>query len=126
MGGGRKSSAATPSDTDNATLSLWGGNPLFLSSFVDERYRSSLDPKEGIFTKARAFLQRGTCVNTRGVPLFYNRLHYLTKTAAQSTATPLAYDRDHIPPTAKQWVTREAEVKAKIADALAAATAAKM
>ena len=88
---------ATPSDTDNSTLSLWGGSPLFLSAFVDERWQSALDPREGISTKARVFLQHRTCVNTRGVPLFYNRLHFLTKTAAQSIATPLAYDRDHIP-----------------------------
>ena len=66
-----------------------------------------------------------TCVNARGVPLFYNRLHFLTKTTAQSTATPLAYDRDHIPPTAQQWVAREAEVRVKIDAAIAAATAAK-
>jgi hypothetical protein len=125
MGPGRKSTVATPSDTDNATLSLWGGSPLFLSAYVDERSRSALDPKEGISTKARAFFQRGTCVNTRGVPLFYNRLHFLTKTAAQSTATPLVYDRDHIPPTARQWVAREVEVRVKIDAAIAAATAAK-
>ena len=125
MGPGRKSTVATPSDTDNTTHSQWGGSPLLLSAYVDERYRSALDPKEGISTKARALLQRGTCVNARGVPLFYNRLHFLTKTTAQSTATPLAYDRDHIPPTAQQWVAREAEVRLKIDAAIAAATAAK-
>ena len=125
MGPGRKSTVATPSDTDNSTHSQWGGSPLLLSAYVDERYRSALDPKEGISTKARALLQRGTCVNARGVPLFYNRLHFLTKTTAQSTATPLAYDRDHIPPTAQQWVAREAEVRVKIDAAIAAATAAK-
>ena len=124
MGGSRKPTAATPSDTDNSSHSHWGGSPLFLSAFVDERWRSALDPKEGISTKARAFLQRGTCVNNRGVPLFYNRLHYLTKTTAQSNATPLTYDRDHLPPTAQQWVAREAEVKVKINAAVAAATAA--
>ena len=91
---------------------------------MDARYRSALDPKDGVSTKARSVLQRGTCVNTRGIPLFYNRLHYLTKTAAQSAATPLVYDRDHIPPTAKQWIERELEVQAQITAALAAATAA--
>ena len=111
MGPGRKSTVATPSDTDNSTHSHWGGSPLLLSAYVDERYRSALDPKEGISTKARALLQRGTCVNTRGVPLFYNRLHFLTKTAAQSTATPLAYDRDHIPPTAQQCVVIQLPLK---------------
>jgi hypothetical protein len=86
MGGGRKSSVATPTDTDNQTC-FWGGSPLFLSAFLDDRHRGALDPKDGVSTKARAVLQRGTCVNTRGMPLFYNRLHYLTKTAAQSKAT---------------------------------------
>ena len=124
MGGGRKSNVATPTDTDNSTLSFWGGSPLFLSAFMDARYRSALDPKDGVSTKARSVLQRGTCVNTRGIPLFYNRLHYLTKTAAQSAATPLVYDRDHIPPTAKQWIERELEVQAQITAALTAATAA--
>ena len=75
MGGGRKSNVATPTDTDNSALSFWGGSPLFLSAFMDARYRSALDPKDGVSTKARSVLQRGTCVNTRGIPLFYNRLH---------------------------------------------------
>ena len=108
MGGGRKSSVATPTDTDSSS---WGGSPLLLSAFLDDRHRGALDPKDGVSTKARAVLQRGTCVNTRGIPLFYNRLHYLTKTAAQSAAKPLVYDRDHIPPTAKQWI--ELWVKSK-------------
>ena len=121
MGGGRKSSVATPTDTDSSS---WGGSPLLLSAFLDDRHRGALDPKDGVSTKARAVLQRGTCVNTRGIPLFYNRLHYLTKTAAQSAAKPLVYDRDHIPPTAKQWIEREGEVMSQITAALAAATAA--
>ena len=121
MGGGRKSSVATPTDTDSSS---WGGSPLLLSAYLDDRHRGALDPKDGVSTKARAVLQRGTCVNTRGIPLFYNRLHYLTKTAAQSAAKPLVYDRDHIPPTAKQWIEREGEVMSQITAALAAATAA--
>ena len=71
MGGGRKQNVVTPTDTDNP--SVWGGSPLFLSSFMDERYRLALDPKDGVSMKARAMLQRGTCVNTRGIPLFYCR-----------------------------------------------------
>ena len=121
MGGGRKSSVATPTDTDSSS---WGGSPLLLRAYLDDRHRGALDPKDGVSTKARAVLQRGTCVNTRGIPLFYNRLHYLTKTAAQSAAKPLVYDRDHIPPTAKQWIEREGEVMSQITAALAAATAA--
>ena len=75
--------------SDKTVPTEWGGAPLFLGQWIVTLGQACADEMQA---DENALISLGTNTNSRGTPIYWNRLHMLCRQQATSTGNLLIYE----------------------------------
>ena len=99
-----KTSTARKTADDAVTVEYWTGAPVQCAQWM---VQLALDSQKDLDAGSRTLIKLGVDTGRQGLPQYYNKVHYLCRSACIDAGRDLMYSFENPPPGRTFWTTQQ-------------------